>query len=229
LNIRRDFLLFWKHEQMTDPSGYRNEYRRSRLDEADLTGNPLELFEQWLKEAFEEDLPEPTAMTLATANSEGRVSSRIILLKGFDSGGFQFYTNYHSQKGRDLDENSHAAMSFFWAEIERQVRIEGRVEKIPSRDSDLYHSARPRNNQLGAWASDQSAPVSDRHTLEAQFEAVKHAYRNHDIIPRPKHWGGYRLVPRRIEFWQGRENRLHDRIEYSMDDSGRWTRQRLSP
>ncbi|MCF8346631.1 MAG: pyridoxal 5'-phosphate synthase, partial [Bacteroidales bacterium] len=151
---------------MTDPFGYRKDYHRSQLNEAGLTGNPVELFEQWLKEAFEEDLPEPTAMTLATVNAEGRVSSRIVLLKGFDSGGFQFYTNYNSQKGLDLAENNHAALSFFWPELERQVRIEGTVEKIPARDSDLYHSARPRNNQLGAWASDQSAPVSDRETLE---------------------------------------------------------------
>ena len=180
-------------------------------------------------EAFEEDLPEPTAMTLATSNEEGRISSRIILLKGFDSGGFQFYTNYKSKKGKDLSENPFAALSFFWPELERQIRIEGKVEKITARDSDLYHSARPRNNQLGAWASDQSAPVSDRETLEGQYEAVKKAYKDQEIIPRPPNWGGFRLSPDKIEFWQGRENRLHDRIEYIRDNSGGWCKQRLNP
>jgi pyridoxamine 5'-phosphate oxidase len=214
---------------MSDQGYMRHEYGKLKLEETDLPSDPVELFENWLKEAFDNDLPEPTAMTLATANSDGRISSRIILLKGFDSGGFQFYTNYHSRKGRDLDENPHAAMSFFWPELERQVRIEGKVRKISEKDSDLYHSARPRNNQLGAWASEQSSPVHDRHTLEAQYEAVKKAYEKHDQIPRPKHWGGYRLTPERIEFWQGREYRLHDRIEYETDRSGRWSRQRLSP
>lgn len=214
---------------MSDHGYLRHEYGKSKLEENNLPENPVELFEKWLKEAFEEDLPEPTAMTMATANSEGRVSSRIILLKGFDAGGFQFYTNYKSRKGQDLEENRYAAMSFFWPELERQVRIEGSVQKISERDSDLYHAARPRNNQLGAWASEQSAPIKDRHTLEGQFDAIKKAYKDHDQIPRPKHWGGYRLSPDRIEFWQGRENRLHDRIEYEADRSGRWSRQRLSP
>lgn len=214
---------------MHNPQNFRNEYGRSRLDDTNLPYNPSELFERWLSEAFEADLPEPTAMTLATSDSEGRISSRIILLKGFDAGGFQFYTNYNSRKGQNLRENKFAAMSFFWPELERQVRIEGKVEKIPARDSDLYHSARPRNNQLGAWASDQSAPVTDRETLEQQFQAVNNAYKNHDVIPRPPQWGGYRLTPDRIEFWQGRESRLHDRIEYNKDCTGKWSHQRLNP
>ena len=141
----------------------------------------LSCSKKWLMEAFDHDLPEPTAMTLATANSTGRISSRIILLKGFDTGGFQFYTNYKSQKGRDLEENSHAAISFFWPELERQVQIEGTVQKISERDSDLYHAARPRNNQLGAWASEQSAPIKDRQTLEGQYEAIKRGLQG----PRP--------------------------------------------
>ena len=214
---------------MSDPYYYRNEYGKSSLNEKDLPLEPVELFERWLMEAFEADLPEPTAMTLATSNKEGKISSRIVLLKGFDINGFQFYTNYRSQKGKELEENPYAAMSFFWPELERQVRIQGPVKKIPSRDSDLYHSARPRNNPLGAWASVQSAPVPDRETLESQFEAVKKAYKDHDIIPRPPMWGGYRLTPENIEFWQGRENRLHDRIEYQRDGSGKWCRQRLNP
>lgn len=214
---------------MKDPYYFRNEYGKLKLDDADLPSNPVVLFEKWLTEAFNADLPEPTAMTLATSDSDGRISSRIVLLKGFDTGGFQFYTNYLSQKGQNLTENKFAAMSFFWPEIERQVRIEGSVEKISARDSDLYHAARPRNNQLGAWASEQSAPLLDRETLESQFEAVSNAYKNHDVIPRPPQWGGYRLTPDRVEFWQGRENRLHDRINYNRDRSGRWSRERLNP
>lgn len=214
---------------MQDPFNFRTEYGKSRLEDTNLPQNPVELFEKWLTEAFNADLAEPTAMTLATANSEGRVSSRIILLKGFDAGGFQFYSNYNSHKGRDLLENNSAAMSFFWPELERQVLIEGSVRKITSRDSDLYHSARPRNNQLGAWASEQSDPVCDRETLESQFEAISKAYKEFDMIPRPPKWGGYKLTPERIEFWQGRENRLHDRIEYNRDHAGRWSKQRLNP
>jgi len=214
---------------MADPYYYRNEYGRSRLVKKDLPPRPVELFESWLNDAFEADLPEPTAMTLATAGASGRISSRIILLKGFDSGGFQFYTNYKSRKGRDLSDNPFAAMSFFWPELERQVRIEGRAERIPARESDLYHSARPRNNQLGAWASEQSEAVADRETLESQYEAVSNAYKDHDMIPRPPNWGGYRLVHDRVEFWQGRENRLHDRFVYEREDSGKWSVHRLSP
>lgn len=214
---------------MSDPFNNRTEYGKSRLDDGNLPRNPVELFEKWLTEAFEADLPEPTAMTLATSNKDGRISSRIILLKGFDTGGFQFYTNYKSMKGNDLSENPYAAMSFFWPELERQVRIEGKVEKISARDSDLYHSARPRSNQLGAWASEQSKPIADRETLESQFKAVEKAYEGHSIIPRPPMWGGYRLTPERIEFWQGRENRLHDRIEYNRDNKGNWCKQRLNP
>lgn len=214
---------------MSDPFDFRSEYGKFQLMEDDLPGNPVDLFEKWLKDAFEADLPEPTAMTLATSSVDGRVSSRIILLKGFDNGGFQFYTNYSSRKGQDLEQNPFAALSFFWPELERQVRIEGKAGKISSKESDLYHSARPRNNQLGAWASEQSAPVSDRGTLEEQFEAVKKAYKNHTIIPRPPYWGGYKLAPDRIEFWQGRENRLHDRIEYFLEPTGKWFRQRLNP
>jgi pyridoxamine 5'-phosphate oxidase len=214
---------------MKDPYYFRNEYGKMRLEDTNLPLDPVVLFEKWLTEAFEADLPEPTAMTLATSNSEGRISSRIVLLKGFDAGGFQFYSNYNSHKGDDLAENNFAAMSFFWPEMERQVRIEGKVEKITARDSDLYHTARPRNNQLGAWASEQSSPVTDRETLELQFKAVSKAYEKHDMIPRPPKWGGYRLSPDKMEFWQGRENRLHDRIEYNRDNYGKWSKQRLNP
>lgn len=215
---------------MSDPFNLRNEYSSSRLEESDLPGDPMELFERWFLEAFDADLPEPSAMTLATSNSEGRVSSRIILLKGFDGRGFHFYTNYKSRKGRDLEENHFASVNFFWPELERQVHIEGRAVKMSAKDSDLYHSARPRNNQLGAWASEQSEVIKDRYTLEAQFEAVSQAYQSHSVIPRPKHWGGYVLIPGTIEFWQGRESRLHDRLEYYRDtDTVDWKTRRLSP
>lgn len=214
---------------MNDPSYYRNDYGKNKLGDTGLPDEPIALFESWLNEAFDADLPEPTAMTLATSNAEGRISSRIILLKGFNTGGFQFYSNYKSRKGNDLEENKFGALSFFWPELERQVRIEGKVEKMPARASDLYHSARPRSNQLGAWASEQSAPIPDRQTLEAHYDAVVKAYKGHDIIPRPPHWGGYRLIPDLIEFWQGRENRLHDRIEYNRDLKGKWGKRRLNP
>lgn len=215
---------------MQEPQYYRQDYGKHKLLENELPSCPLELFENWLKEAFEADLSEPTAMTLATANEEGRISSRIILLKGFNKGGFLFYTNYKSRKGKDLLSNNFGSLSFFWPELERQVRIEGKVEKVSKKESDLYHAARPRNNQISAWASEQSTPVLNRETLERQYEAVMKTYRDTDSIPRPHHWGGYRLAPDRIEFWQGRESRLHDRIEYNMDNhTGRWSYHRLNP
>jgi pyridoxamine 5'-phosphate oxidase len=215
---------------MSIPLDSRNEYGKSKLEESALPENPMELFEKWLMEAFDTDLPEPSATTLATSNSEGKVSSRIILLKGYEAKGFQFYTNYRSQKGKDLRTNPLAAMSFFWPELEKQVLIEGRVEKLSEKESELYHAARPRNNQLGAWASEQSKPIKDRYTLEARYEAVSQAYSKYQIIPRPKHWGGFVLIPEIIEFWQGRENRLHDRIEYYRDSAAdSWKTRRLNP
>ena len=215
---------------MSDPYYLRNEYGKSKLEEADLPKNPMELFELWFQEAFDADLPEPSAMTLATANTSGKVSSRIVLLKGFDTKGFHFYTNFNSRKGKDLIENPYASINFFWPELERQVHIEGMAKKMSAKDSEMYHSARPRNNQLGAWASEQSEPIKDRYTLEAQFAAVSKAYKHHDVIPRPTHWGGYVLIPDSIEFWQGRENRLHDRLEYLRSSTEHsWKIQRLSP
>lgn len=215
---------------MSNPFELHNEYSKSKLEESDLPNDPMELFEKWFMEAFDADLPEPSAMTLSTSNEDGRVKSRIILLKAYNDTGFQFFTNFQSQKGKDLKTNPLAAISFFWPEMERQVLIDGRVEKLPEKDSELYYSARPRNNQLGAWASEQSKEIKDRYTLEARYEAVSHAYSNYKVIPRPKHWGGYILIPRVIEFWQGRENRLHDRIEYYKNAEDQlWNTRRLNP
>ncbi len=214
---------------MTDPLNFRNEYGKSKIDESALPENPMEFFERWLQDAFDADLPEPSAVTLATSNVKGRVSSRIILLKSYEAKGFQFYTNYKSQKGKDLNENPYAAMSFFWPELERQILIEGKVKKMSKKDSELYHSARPRSNQLGAWASEQSKAIKDRYTLEARYEVVSSAYLKHEAIPKPPHWGGYVLIPDSIEFWQGRENRLHDRIEYFLSEEDSWQTRRLNP
>lgn len=222
-------MLYVKAGKMNNPSAQRNEYKKNCLNEHQLPCNPIELFEEWLKLAFDSETIEPTAMTLSTANASGRISSRIVLLKGFDMNGFQFYANYNSRKGRNLHENNFAALNFFWPEMEKQVRIEGLAKKISERDSDMYHDARPRNNQISAWASNQSETIKDRATLEAQFKAVNKVYDKQDSVPRPPHWGGYRLIPDKIEFWQGRESRLHDRIEYNKDGCCNWKIQRLNP
>ena len=167
-------------------------------------------------------------MTLATADRSGRVTARVVLLKGFVHGGPMFCTNYESDKGRQLAENPHAAMCFYWPHLERQARIEGTVETVPSDVSDHYFHSRPRGSQLGALASAQSAAVTDRHFLESRLSELEATYRGREI-PRPEHWGGYRLTPTRFEFWQGRQNRLHDRIAYHIDDRGGWARERLAP
>ena len=212
---------------MNDHNYPRHEYIKSRLEEADLPANPVELFEKWLMEAFGHDLPEPTAMTLATANSEGRISSRIILLKGFDSGGFQFYTNYKSHKGRDVEENPHAAISFFWPELERQVRVTGVTERLPSEESDEYFNSRPLGSRTGALASRQSSIIGSRQELEREVEKTIQRFKK-TAIHRPDYWGGYLILPDSAEFWQGRPDRLHDRISYRLQE-GKWIINRLAP
>ena len=204
----------------------RKSYERDELDEASCAEDPLRQFETWLEQAIKAELPEPNAMTLATVGPDGRPSTRIVLIKGVDARGLVWYTNYESRKGRELAHQPQAALQFHWVELERVVRIEGRVDKISAEESDAYYATRPLDSRIGAWASPQSQPISSRAVLLGN--AAKAAARHGLNPPRPPHWGGYRLVPDRWEFWQGRRSRLHDRVRYNLE-SGRWTRQRLAP
>jgi pyridoxamine 5'-phosphate oxidase len=209
----------------------RTEYMRETLDEADVAPDPLRQFTHWFDEAVKAQVPEPNAMTLATVAADGRPSARIVLLKGFDARGFVFYTNYGSRKGRELAAAPQASLLFFWAELERQVRIEGRVARVDAAEADEYYASRPRLSRLGAWASPQSEPIAGREALEARFAAVAAQYEHvGDRVPRPPHWGGYVLDPDLIEFWQGRQSRLHDRIRYRRQaPDAAWTIDRLAP
>jgi pyridoxamine 5'-phosphate oxidase len=204
----------------------RKSYERDELDEASCADDPLRQFETWLEQAIKAQLPEPNAMTLATVGADGRPSTRIVLIKGFDARGLVWYTNYDSRKGRELAHEPHAALQFHWVELERVVRIEGSVEKVSAEESDAYYATRPLDSRIGAWASPQSQPITSRAVLVAN--AAKAAARHGLKPPRPPHWGGYRLVPDRWEFWQGRRSRLHDRVRYSLE-AGSWLRQRLAP
>ncbi|RZI41488.1 pyridoxamine 5'-phosphate oxidase [Herbaspirillum sp. HC18] len=205
----------------------RKDYSRASLTETDAHPNPIEQFSKWFGEALAAQVPEANAMTVSTATAEGRPSSRIMLIKDFDQRGFTFYTNYGSRKGRELDSNPYAAILFYWIELERQVRIEGRIERITDAENDTYYNSRPLKSRLGAIASAQSRPVANRETLEARVAEVEQQYGDHPV--RPAHWGGYRLVPDYLEFWQGRPSRLHDRIAYARQADGSWQLQRLQP
>lgn len=204
----------------------RNEYALKRLDEEDVDPDPFRQFHAWLAEAIEARVPEPTAMTLATVDVPGRPSARIMLLKALDERGFVFYTNFESRKGAELASRPHAALTFFWKELERQARIEGAVEKVSAAEADEYFASRPLGSRIGACASTQSAEIESRQWLEARVKATETRYG--DNPPRPPHWGGYRVIPAWLEFWQGRQNRLHDRIAYTKTDDG-WKITRLSP
>ena len=214
-----------------DLADLRQHYARADLSEQTADADPFRFFARWFDEARAAGVREPNAMTLATADADGRPSARVVLLKGLDARGFVFYTNYRSRKGEDLTANPRAALAFWWEPLERQVRIEGDVERVAEEVSDAYFASRPRGSRLGAWASEQSRVVPSREALEARLEEVEEKY-DDGHIPRPPHWGGYRVVPARFEFWQGRPNRLHDRLEYvpagGPDGTG-WGIRRLAP
>lgn len=207
-------------------SDLRQEYVQAGLAESDADVDPLRQFERWFGQSVDAELALPNAMTLATIGEDGRPNARIVLLKGLEQGGFVFFTNYRSHKGRELARDPRACLLFLWHALERQVRIEGRVEKIDPAESDEYFASRPLGARHSAWASAQSEEVSGRETLEKALEAMQ--ARHGDDPPRPPHWGGYRLMPEVMEFWQGRENRLHDRLLYRRSDNT-WKRSRLSP
>jgi pyridoxamine 5'-phosphate oxidase len=205
----------------------RHEYTRAGLEESEAASDPIEQFRSWFDEALAADLHEPNAMTLATATPDGRPSARVVLLKGFDERGFVFYTNYEGRKAKEIEANPTCALLFYWGELERQVRIEGRASRLSGEESDTYFASRPQGSRLGAWASEQSRPVEDRSILEGRVRALEAEYEGREI-PRPPFWGGYRVEPDTIEFWQGRESRLHDRLVYLRNEGG-WKIVRLQP
>ena len=205
----------------------RQDYHRAALDERGISSDPIAQFLNWFEEAVASGLPEPNAMTLATATADGRPSARVVLLKGIDDRGFVFYTNYRSRKGRELAANPFAALVFHFSTLERQIRVEGRVEAVSREESDAYYLSRPLGSRLGASASHQSEVVADRATLDRRLAELEQAAQVNPP-PRPEHWGGYRVAPEVIEFWQGRPNRMHDRLRYRRSDAG-WIVERLEP
>ena len=208
-------------------SDLRKEYTLAGLDLPDVLPNPIAQFQRWLDAALSANVSEPNAMHLCTVNADGRPDGRIVLIKAVSDAGFVFYTNYESRKGRELTGQPFAALTFFWPELERQIRIEGRVEKVSDAESDAYFASRPRGSQLGAWVSHQSRVIADRDVLETRQRELEAQFADQPV-PRPPYWGGFRLVPDALEFWQGRPSRLHDRIRYRQEE-GNWLIERLSP
>jgi len=206
----------------------RKDYSLAGLTEKDLARDPFRQFEKWFQEVDAAKLPEPNAMILATADRQGRPSSRVVLLKGVDGRGFVFYTNYESRKGRELELNPQVSLLFPWVALERQVEVQGALTKISREESEAYFHSRPRLSQLAAWASHQSAIISGRTMLEEAMKALETKYHGQEV-PLPPHWGGYRVNPETVEFWQGRRSRLHDRLRYRREKNGDWSVERLSP
>jgi pyridoxamine 5'-phosphate oxidase len=207
----------------------RREYTQASLDVKDVMKSPLDQFSAWMEAALKSEALEPTAMTLSTVDEKGLPAGRIVLLKGLETGRFIFYTNYQSAKGRELDKNPVAALTFFWPEMERQIRIQGQVERISEQESEAYFQSRPKESQIGAWTSPQSAVIASREVLEQRQAQLSEEYKSAQVLPKPKQWGGYALTPLYFEFWQGRESRLHDRIVYHLDKNNDWTLSRLAP
>ena len=214
--------------QKTSIAHLRREYSHRALLEKNSPRNPLALFQKWFKEALKAQALDANAVAVATVSPSGKPSSRMVLLKGLDQQGFVFFTNYQSQKGKDMTRRPVASLLFFWPQLSRQVRVDGRVAKISSRESEVYFRTRPRGAQLSAWASDQSEAVPNREFLENRMKALEEKYKGR-TVPRPPHWGGFRLSPSSVEFWQGRVNRLHDRLRYQRKSKGGWRRERLAP
>lgn len=212
----------------TIPQGLRVDYGRGELDETLVADDPLVQFDRWFNDAISGKAPEPNAMTLATVGTDGTPSTRIVLLKAYDPRGFTFHTNYDSRKGRELTANPRVALCFFWQPLERQVRIEGVAERTTAAESETYFRTRPVAAQVGAWVSQQSTPIASRAELERLHKELSERFAGGEV-PRPEHWGGVRVVPHAIEFWQGRPSRLHDRILYTRQSDGTWKRERLSP
>ena len=207
---------------------FRQQCALQPFRETEVDPDPFVQFRRWLDQALAAQLPEPLAMTLATVTAEGKPAARVVLLRGFDPRGFVFYTNYDSRKGQELAANPWAALVLFWVELHRQIRIEGRVEQVTPEESDAYFRTRPWGSCLGAWASRQSQVIANREVLEQRMQELMAEYQNR-VVPRPPYWGGYRVIPTAIEFWQGRPNRLHDRLCYLRREDGGWRIQRLSP
>ena len=209
------------------PAELRIDYSRGKLEDADAAADPFDQFRRWFADVQAANIPEPNAMTLATADASGIPSARVVLLKGFDERGFAFFTNYTSRKAADLDANPRAALCFYWQPLERQVRVGGAVERVSRADSEAYFRTRPPSAQVGAWVSRQSQPIASRAELEARERELLERFAGKEV-PLPDFWGGYRVVPQRVEFWQGRPSRLHDRLEYTKTPEG-WDLRRLSP
>jgi pyridoxamine 5'-phosphate oxidase len=206
----------------------RHDFSKMTLDESMVDADPIKQFETWFRAAVESKVHEPNATVLSTVSAENRPSARVLLLRNFDEKGFVFYTNYNSRKGKDIEKNPYATLTFFWPELERQIRIEGKLEKQSAEESDLYFMSRPLSSRLGAWTSPQSEIIIDRKSLDEALEKITKHFEGKEVT-RPEWWGGYVLVPNRIEFWQGRESRLHDRIVYLKMDGGEWEISRLAP